>query len=505
MNPLHQPLPSAPAALPAPVAPRAPAAAGRPDAAPVLARLWPRGYAVSTLSVYCMALAVFLTLSRAHLSVPGGEAARPTLLLSGLSLVLLAGQTSRWKPNELKSDWVFRTIGVLVLFAILGVPGAVVRGEAFGFLKDLYLKTVLIALMVWAIARTPRGLILMVRVAVAAATVQALLALRAGRFDVGGRLSGSHTYDANDLAMLMVVNIPLVVWWATATKGRFRHLVLLTLPVMMLVLVRTQSRGGQLGLGAVMVGLLFLGTLGGSPRVTRAARRMFVVGVLALPVMPATFWERLRTIGAEEDYNREHETGRIQVWKRGMGYAFDNPVFGVGIGNFRNAEGRLSDVAQSRAAGEGFKWSVAHNSFVEVFAELGLIPGAMFFGTVGLLVVKLLTMARRLRRRPIPLPVEVTTLAPFLGLGMLSFSVSGFFLSLGYSDTLYVLLGLSAATLHAERRARRALKAASGAAPPRAPVPAPGTVPAQRPGGVPAARPRPSAAPRPLPPAPRPR
>jgi O-antigen ligase len=125
--------------------------------------------------------------------------------------------------------------------------------------------------------------------------------------------------------------------------------------------------------------------------------------------------------------------GRWQLWERGIGYMVQRPVFGVGVGGFPTAEGRLSAASrEAQAHGRGQKWSQPHNSFVEVGAELG-VPGLLFF------VAMLWTAARGLRQAADP------GLAVALVAAMGAFAVGGFFLSLAYKEMLYTLLALCVA------------------------------------------------------------
>jgi putative inorganic carbon (HCO3(-)) transporter len=84
-------------------------------------------------------------------------------------------------------------------------------------------------------------------------------------------------------------------------------------------------------------------------------------------------------------------TGRIEIWKRGMGYMFEHPIFGIGVDNFKSAEGRSDIILERQARGQGTKWSVAHSSWVQIGAELG-IPG------LAALIIFYLGGIRRLRR-----------------------------------------------------------------------------------------------------------
>ena len=86
------------------------------------------------------------------------------------------------------------------------------------------------------------------------------------------------------------------------------------------------------------------------------------------------FEDRLKAVLKEI----QADEGRIQIWQRGMGYMLDHPLLGVGAGNFPTAEGTISSIARNTPSWKGVRWSAAHNSFVEIGAELG-VPGLILF------------------------------------------------------------------------------------------------------------------------------
>jgi O-antigen ligase len=202
---------------------------------------------------------------------------------------------------------------------------------------------------------------------------------------------------------------------------------------------------------AILAGLLFIGTTGRVREVRRIAITGIVLAALGALALPATYKERMSSMGEEVD--NTSPSARINVWKRGIGYTFDNPIFGVGIGNFGRAEGILSDYSQSKG-GRGVKWSTAHSSYIQTFAELGIIGGLAFSiavigGTLALLWWRppgwLVDPAQRM-------------LTPMVGLSLGAFAVSGAFLSFAYASPPYYLLGFATAlllpgTLHGNRSA----------------------------------------------------
>jgi O-antigen ligase len=259
-----------------------------------------------------------------------------------------------------------------------------------------------------------------------------------GRQDSSGRLSGAYTYDPNDIALIAVVTLPLVIWWILESRGIIRVLLLVSLPLMLDTIFKTDSRSGALGLAAVVLGLFLTLRRRGMPkRVAWMPKAIVAAGVVTVIMLPADYRARLSSISSEDDYNRYSKTGRIEIWKRGMRYALANPVFGVGIDNFNTAEGHLSGL---REPGRGFKWSTAHNSFVLVFAELGIPAGLLYIGLI-LQSIRTLSFGR------IRGPPDAALFEALVGICWMGFVVSGFFLSFSYYDIVYVLFGLTAAVM----------------------------------------------------------
>jgi O-antigen ligase len=162
----------------------------------------------------------------------------------------------------------------------------------------------------------------------------------------------------------------------------------------------------------------------------------------------------------KEDYNWSAQEGRKEVWKRGVGYMMSHPLLGLGVGTYPVAEGKLSEIGRELAArGKGFKWSVAHNSFLETGAELG-IPGLCVF--LGIFIVSIRALARlssRSRHVPWITPRE-TALAQLLIGSLIGFMAAGFFVSAEYFAYLYFLLGLTIGLLKLVRLRREAIMAA---------------------------------------------
>jgi O-antigen ligase len=256
---------------------------------------------------------------------------------------------------------------------------------------------------------------------------------------VGVRLGGVAFYDPNDLALVVVTVLPVAIYLIRPKATRTERLIgLISLGMFVLVLVRSGSRGGFLGFAALMIYVLLRFT--SFPKLIRL--KAVAAGVVLLFVIAGpAYWSSMQSILDEDDYNRHSPTGRMEVWKRGLGYIASNPLLGVGLTAYPQAEGR-SEFAVARAErGRGMKWSVAHNAYLEVGVEQG-IPGLVVF--LGFFLAAPVMLSRSIRQSPdvsgrwAAAPMAQTLMASLVG-----FMVCSFFISAQHFSILYVILGMS--------------------------------------------------------------
>jgi O-antigen ligase len=223
-----------------------------------------------------------------------------------------------------------------------------------------------------------------------------------------------------------------------ARRTLSRALAAIALAVLTLAFVYTGSRGGFIAL--VSVGIFVLVRYGSIPlrwRLTAPA----IVAVVVLATASDQYWRQMTTILSDADYNRTEETGRLQIWERGVGYMLQYPVLGVGPANFQAAEGRLSPHAERQQFGIGVRWNAAHNTFIQVGAELG-IPGLILF--VAIIASTFAAIGRAARSRSSRrLQATREQLTQALTASLIGFLVGAFFLSLAYSEMFYTLVALA--------------------------------------------------------------
>lgn len=389
----------------------------------------------------CVAGYILMAVGRAHQLFPALGALRPAVLTGLCAIALfLADRNEERRWRRLFEQPTGHVIALLAWMA-LSVPGALVTSNSFDLLFDNFIKTVLMYLVIVGCVRGARDVERLAIAYLAAAAVYATVVIF--RFELGTgeawRLGRLYYYDANDFATFAVSAMPFAAY-LLHTPGRTHARVpaALALGLLALGFVYTGSRGGFIAL--VVMGGYMLVRYRGIPlrwRLTATA----LVALVVLATASDKYWQQMTTIVSDADYNRTEETGRIQIWRRGIGYMLENPLFGVGAANFQTAEGTLSQQAHRQQLGIGVRWNAAHNTFVQIGAELG-IPG------LALLLAIIAGAFRALRRATRIVPVgeaapDIPHLAQSIAAALIGFLVGAFFLSLAYSEMLYTLVALA--------------------------------------------------------------
>jgi putative inorganic carbon (hco3(-)) transporter len=228
-------------------------------------------------------------------------------------------------------------------------------------------------------------------------------------FDGDFRVQGTGMFsDPNDFAMLYVVAIPFVFTFLqteTLVSGKF--FVAASFPAMLYVLYYTQSRGGVMGLGAMLLAYVWFST--------RKTILRILVASAVLGAVVAFGPERAR-----ESVYEGSAGGRIVQWGYGNQFLKQNPLFGIGYGRWLD----YSD-------------QVAHNSFVTCYGELGLFGYSFWFSLLWLVLQSVHRIARLT-----PLDRSTRRLAVGLFAALVGFYASAFFLTRTYNPFLYLMLGL---------------------------------------------------------------
>jgi O-antigen ligase len=388
-----------------------------------------------------------LTISRVHQHFGFMRSARPALVLFLFSVGYLVLNPGTVKRVPSFRTWPAKVVLALGILACASVPFGMSIGNSATFILEVYSKVLIFALFLFIAIRRSGDLRFYMWAFVISAGILSYFALFVFDTSVSGsavkRIQGMYTYDSNDLGVILMVALPLaILFFQTALTWRGKSFAGAVIIGIGMSAALSGSRGAFLGL--IAVGLMLLFTL---HRISIIKRLGFVITVVIALVLaaPPGYWEQMDTLREPtEDYNWESNYGRRKVWLRGLDYMWSNPLTGIGIDNFTRAEGTVSDPAVSfrQGMGERIKWSAAHNSFIQIGAELG-VPGLIVWSS--LLFGGLIGMRRLRRRIPSawargdPEQRFLSAATIYVPVSLVGFAVTASFVSFAYQDTVYVL------------------------------------------------------------------
>ncbi|MDI6785913.1 MAG: O-antigen ligase family protein [bacterium] len=192
------------------------------------------------------------------------------------------------------------------------------------------------------------------------------------------RISGT-TGDANWLAMLIVIVIPITIYWFIGETVPWKKTLLLwTAIAQILTTTFTYSRMAALGLGLMAIIIMV-------KQKVKPSTVFAVVGLSAIlaPLLPAAYWDRVYSMAfVETDFAI---SVRLELQKAALKMIVDYPVLGVGVGNFGvNLFRGYLDITKVYGGAihrvEAFTLTGAHNLYLDTAANMGLLgSGTLIF------------------------------------------------------------------------------------------------------------------------------
>jgi len=327
-------------------------------------------YAALWFFVFALPWESILTLPGVYIVT---KASGALALLLVLFAVVVSGRMRRLQP--------FHT-AALIFVVWAGIRALLTDYRRLGFPGKYwtFVQLLLVLWMIWELAPNRGRLLGLLSAYVLGAYVAALdtillyrhKAEMMRRFAAGGG-------DPNDLANLLALALPMA--WYLAMNYRKPSVVWACrgyLIVGLLALGLTGSRGG---LVTAMVGLsivpLTLTQLSAGKRVLGAVLICAAIAVV-FAYTPTTLIERLASTGT--DLSDAHIGGRGRIWLAGLKAFAQQPFFGYGTGMFKTAVNPYG-INQ-----------VAHNAFLSVLVEQGLIGLVFYLSMFGLVFLSILNL-----------------------------------------------------------------------------------------------------------------
>jgi O-antigen ligase len=240
---------------------------------------------------------------------------------------------------------------------------------------------------------------------------------------------GGATGDSNYFALATVLALPIsfCLLWDRGHKWE-RLFALGCLGISLLALTFAASRGGFLGMTAE---LLFLVS-----KTKRRLRNLAVMAVMVIPIsiaFPSSPISRLLHPGYADNLA---SNARSTVWKCGLQMVQEHPLFGIGIGNFK-----LQVESYQMIPGMDARIrTLAHNTYIEIAAEMGIPALLIFLGILASSFVE----AERVRRQALRVQLRtVHQAAVSVQAALIGLAVSIFFLTAHYQKLLWFTVFLS--------------------------------------------------------------
>lgn len=251
--------------------------------------------------------------------------------------------------------------------------------------------------------------------------------------------------DPNTLANTLVSGLPLILLLLTKDSGKVIKMLALGVAVTcVLTIIYTGSRMGFFS--TIMLGILFA--------VTGKKKLIYIPALILLAVITWTFipeqyknrYESVNNLEKDQSYQN-----RIRAWQAGWAMFKDNPVTGVGAGNFAYAAGA------EYWPGPGKKvWLNAHSLPLKALGDLGLLGTTAFI----VMIVTLFRLNFRLKRKLADsnLPSTMRYYPTACNFSLIVLLFAGYTTHNLYRNTWFMLAAISGA-LHLFLEARAAATA----------------------------------------------
>ncbi len=223
--------------------------------------------------------------------------------------------------------------------------------------------------------------------------------------------------DPNDLGMFFVMNIPLLMYLKTLTQSLILKLVFFILTLGLLYgIYLTNSRGSLLGAMSLIVTFFYF---------QYGKVKFFSLSLLFAPIAYYAM-SMFRTI----DSGESSAAGRVEAWYSGIQMFKSHPLLGVGKGQFVEHH-----------------FLTAHNSYVLIMAELGLLGYIFWLTSIALSLSMLITIFNLSKEKYNDSPELLLDIfyAKCLFFSFVGFMTTAFFLSRSYIIYLYIFIGLVSA------------------------------------------------------------
>jgi probable O-glycosylation ligase (exosortase A-associated) len=234
--------------------------------------------------------------------------------------------------------------------------------------------------------------------------------------------------DNNALALALIMTLPLMRYLHLNAKNAIIKFGLLGVMLLTAVAVLgTQSRGGMLGLVAMVIFLVL------KSRHRALFGMLIIISAFTLyNFMPPSWHDRMASIS---NYEKDQSAqGRIRAWVYSYRLAKERPLVGGGFSPY-------SEEQYKRLGVDASYWQGAHSIYFQNLAEHGFIGLALFL-ILGFAVFRRLSKIIKVAKKNTEM-YWARDLAAMMQVSMFGYAISGTFLELAGFDYIYQIVAMT--------------------------------------------------------------
>jgi probable O-glycosylation ligase (exosortase A-associated) len=347
----------------------------------------------------------------------------------------LTGGEKRFMLNDTR-NWIM--VGLCLLVGASLIAGGYVTKDDFTIYID-YLKILGVAMFTTGVVKNREYLRVLVWV----------VALSFGFYGVkngvasivsGGNLQiiqgpGGMLSDNNDFGLALCMGMPMLFCLGLSEKRPLMRKVFFAMvPLTILTIIATHSRGAFLSIGVTNMVLVW-----------RSRNRVagFTIAALAFVaaalVAPKSYYDRIATLSTYETEGSAR--GRLDAWGVAFHMIEANPVLGVGFDKFQRNYKRYDPKALTEEEG-GPGTRVAHNSYLQIWAECGTPAFLLYLALIALSYLDLWRLRREAQR--LYHSSWILNYATMFEASLTAFVVGSFFLNRAHFDLFYHFVAIIA-------------------------------------------------------------
>ncbi|MFJ3008813.1 O-antigen ligase family protein [Pseudomonas fluorescens] len=369
------------------------------------------------------------------------------LIGASLAVILMLQLAMHQIPSERLRSNIWRFLLWFLVLYFLSLLNTDDMGMSLGHLRELSVG--LILFVITLLIGRELNLDLFARLVTLSVSATCAMAMFSTKFQDQGRAAGL-LEDPNAFALLIAFAIPLALLLVIRGPNLLHRLFWGACCVLLLGgMTKTESRSGL-----VVVALsLLIGCWHYRAQLTRIRPRHLgfamlgaaIVIPLAIYAMPAGYLARIQSLSVLSAGAKGHDDEslgrRASYIVVGGQMIRENPLLGSGPGTFPlhyATTGYAKAFSANRKIGDLYRR--AHNTYLEIFSELGIPAGLLFVGMLGLGLYNLIrARAAWLQRRD----WQQADLMTHLGVSFLSLTLFLMFLSAPNQKYVWIMLALT--------------------------------------------------------------